>query len=113
AAKAKKGSSAPLSVNPAALASAGLINTDRKPVKILGQGDVTAALFIAADAFTASARTKIEAAGGFVQLLAADGAPASEAKSEAASAESESPSAEAESPKAEAKAAAKGEPKAA
>ena len=77
-------SSAPLSVNPAALASAGLIGTDRKPVKILGQGDVTAALFVAADAFTASARTKIEAAGGFVQLLAADGAPAPEAKPEAA-----------------------------
>ncbi len=111
-AKAKKGSSAPLSVNPAALASAGLIGTDRKPVKILGQGDVTAALFVAADAFTASARTKIESAGGFVQLLAADGAPAPEAKSEAANAETESPKADAKAAKAEPKAA-KAEPKAA
>jgi large subunit ribosomal protein L15 len=68
--KAKK--AAPLSVNPASLASAGLIGTDNKPVKILGQGDVDQPLFIAADAFTASARSKIEAAGGFVQLLAGD-----------------------------------------
>lgn len=69
--KAKK--AAPLSVNPASLASAGLIGTDDKPVKILGQGDVDQPLFIAADAFTASARSKIEAAGGFVQLLAGVG----------------------------------------
>jgi large subunit ribosomal protein L15 len=52
AAKSKKGSGAPVSVNPAALASAGLIGTDKKPVKILGQGDVGAPLFVAADAFT-------------------------------------------------------------
>ena len=80
--KAKKGSSAPVSVNPAVLASAGLIGSDKKPVKVLGQGDVEQALFIAADAFTASARSKIEAAGGFVQLLAADGAPKAVARAE-------------------------------
>jgi len=74
--KSKKGGSAPVSINPAALASAGLIGSERKPVKILGQGDVSAPLFVAAEAFTASARSKIEAAGGFVQLLASDGAPA-------------------------------------
>jgi large subunit ribosomal protein L15 len=92
---ATKKSSAPLSVNPASLASAGLIGTDRKPVKVLGQGDVDQALFIAADAFTASARSKIAAAGGFVQLLAADGEPTPEAK--AAPAE-EAPAPEATSP---------------
>jgi large subunit ribosomal protein L15 len=101
--KAKKGASAPVSVNPAALASAGLIGTENKPVKILGQGDVSAALFVAAEAFTASARSKIEAAGGFVQLLAADGAPAPDDKPAQAKAEVESPKAEAKSPKAEAK----------
>jgi len=88
AAKSKKGSGATVSVNPAALASAGLIGTDKKPVKILGQGDVGAPLFVAADAFTASARTKIEGAGGFVQLLAADGAPAPTADKPARKAES-------------------------
>jgi len=70
-AKGKKSAST-LSVNPAVLASAGLIGSDKKPVKVLGQGDVDQALFIAADAFTSSARSKIEAAGGFVQLLAGD-----------------------------------------
>src|SRR4051812_36494835 len=34
--RAKKGSSAPISINPSALASAGLIGSDNKPVKILG-----------------------------------------------------------------------------
>jgi ribosomal protein L15 len=85
--KAKKGAaSAPVSVNPAALAAAGLIGTERKPVKILGQGEIDKPLFVAAEAFTASARTKIEAAGGFVQLLAADGQPVAEAKAEPATA---------------------------
>jgi large subunit ribosomal protein L15 len=102
ATKSKKGAGAPVSVNPAALASAGLIGTDKKPVKILGQGDVAAALFVAADAFTASARTKIEGAGGFVQLLAADGTPAPTADREAPKPEA-APEAEAE-PRAQAKA---------
>jgi hypothetical protein len=39
-------------------------------VKVLGAGDITVKVFVAADAFTATARSKIEAAGGFVQLLA-------------------------------------------
>jgi large subunit ribosomal protein L15 len=103
--KSKKGSSAPVSVNPAALASAGLIGTERKPVKILGQGDVTAPLFVAAEAFTASARSKIEAAGGFVQLLAADGAPAAPKSAvEAPASEAEAPQAKAEPAEADAEA---------
>jgi large subunit ribosomal protein L15 len=60
----------PLTVNAEALASAGLIGTLRRPVKVLGLGDVDRKLFVAADAFTASARRKIEDAGGFVQQLA-------------------------------------------
>jgi hypothetical protein len=76
--KGRKKSSAPLTVNPAVLASAGLIRSDSRPVKVLGHGEVDVAMFIAAEAFTASARSKIEAAGGFVQLLAADGQPAPE-----------------------------------
>ena len=68
--RAKKSSgTAPISVNPSALASAGLISSDSKPVKVLGGGDIDQPLFVAADAFTASARSKIESAGGFVQLL--------------------------------------------
>jgi len=37
---------------------------------VLGQGEVSQKLFVAAEAFSASARRKIEEAGGFVQLLA-------------------------------------------
>ncbi|CAN5676303.1 hypothetical protein BH23CHL7_BH23CHL7_18740 [soil metagenome] len=67
-AKSPKGDSA-LSVNPESLAAAGLVGSPDKPVKVLGQGDVTTRLLLVADAFTASARSKIEAAGGYVQLL--------------------------------------------
>jgi large subunit ribosomal protein L15 len=113
--KAKKGAATgPVSVNPAALAAAGLIGSERKPVKILGAGDVDAPLFVAAEAFTASARTKIEAAGGFVQLIAADGQPVAEAapKAEAApTAEAAPEKAGARAPKAKrAPAEAKAEP---
>jgi large subunit ribosomal protein L15 len=62
----------PATVNGASLAAAGLIRSDSKPIKILGLGEVPIKLFVAADAFTASARRKIEEAGGFVQLLAPD-----------------------------------------
>ncbi|HEY7598529.1 MAG TPA: 50S ribosomal protein L15 [Candidatus Limnocylindrales bacterium] len=60
---------APLTVNPENMAAAGLVGSPSKPVKVLGHGDVAAKLLVVADAFTGSARTKIEAAGGLVQLL--------------------------------------------
>jgi large subunit ribosomal protein L15 len=60
----------PLTVNAELLASAGLIGSAEKPVKVLGHGDVSQKLFVAADKFSASARRKIEEAGGFVQVLA-------------------------------------------
>jgi large subunit ribosomal protein L15 len=60
----------PITVNAEVLASAGLVSHDDRPVKVLGHGDASVKLFVAADAFTASARSKIEAAGGFVQVLA-------------------------------------------
>ena len=60
----------PVTVNAESLASAGLIGGDDKPVKVLGQGEVNQKLFVAADAFSASARRKIEEAGGFIQVLA-------------------------------------------
>ena len=57
-------------MNPDTLRAAGLITNVRKPVKVLGSGDVSAKLFVLADAFTAGAREKIEAAGGTVQEIA-------------------------------------------
>jgi large subunit ribosomal protein L15 len=57
-------------INAEVLESAGLIGSAEKPVKVLGHGDVSQKLFIAADKFSDSAKTKIESAGGFVQVLA-------------------------------------------
>src|SRR3954469_24555675 len=66
-----KGKDQPVTtVNAEVLANAGLIRGDDKPLKVLGQGEVSQKLFVAADAFSASARRKIEEAGGFVQMLA-------------------------------------------
>ena len=42
---------------------------DGHPVKVLGQGDITVAVTVSADAFSASAKEKIEAAGGTVTVL--------------------------------------------
>jgi large subunit ribosomal protein L15 len=59
----------PVTVNAEVLAGAGLVSHADRPVKVLGHGDIDVKVFIAADAFTSSARQKIEAAGGFVQAL--------------------------------------------
>lgn len=48
------------------LLKAGLINSGNEPLKVLGHGELTKALTIKADKFSASARSKIEAAGGKV-----------------------------------------------
>ena len=39
------------------------------PVKVLGQGDISVAVQVSADAFSGSAKQKIEAAGGTVTVL--------------------------------------------
>ncbi len=52
-----------------ALKEAGLIASLRKDVKILGQGDLTKKLSVTAHRFSASAREKIEAAGGTATAL--------------------------------------------
>ena len=59
-------------VDVAALKAAGLIGSVRKPVKILGQGEVAKSLKVEAHAFTKSAQEKIEAAGGSVSLVGAN-----------------------------------------
>lgn len=69
-AKGKASDQPVVTVNAEVLANAGLIRGDEKPLKILGQGEVSHKLFVAAQAFSASARKKIEDAGGFVQVLA-------------------------------------------
>jgi len=46
-----------------------LLTADDGPLKILGDGELSVALTVKAAAFTASARQKIEAAGGRCELL--------------------------------------------
>lgn len=60
---------APITVSAEILRAAGLVRDLRRPLKILGAGEVTRPLFVIADAFTSSAVAKIEAAGGSVQRL--------------------------------------------
>jgi large subunit ribosomal protein L15 len=67
--KTKSGKSAPPTVNQDILRAVGLVRTLKKPLKILGAGDLSSPLFVVADAFTKSAVAKIEAAGGTVSVL--------------------------------------------
>ena len=56
-------------VDPQALKVKNLATRKNVPVKVLGQGDITKALTVRAHAFSATAREKIEAAGGSCQLI--------------------------------------------
>ncbi|MBI2885820.1 MAG: 50S ribosomal protein L15 [Chloroflexi bacterium] len=57
-------------VTPEALAEAGLIPSTKAPVKVLGAGELTQGLVVRAAKFSASARAKIQAAGGAAEELA-------------------------------------------
>jgi len=59
----------PVTITPDILAAAGLVRNLNRPLKILGQGEVSRAMFVVADAFSKSATAKIEAAGGTAQVL--------------------------------------------
>ena len=65
----KSAKAAPMTINQDILRAVGLVRTLDKPLKILGAGELSVPLFVVADAFTASARAKIEAAGGSVNVL--------------------------------------------
>jgi len=56
-------------VNPETLFNAGAISKKDEPVKILGEGELKSKLQISAHAFSKSAKTKIEAAGGTATVL--------------------------------------------
>jgi hypothetical protein len=65
----KAKTAAPVTINQEILRAVGLVRTIKKPLKILGTGELSTALFVVADAFTKSAVSKIEAAGGTVSVL--------------------------------------------
>ena len=56
-------------ITPETLRDAGIVRNSRAPVKILGAGELDAPLSVSAHKFSASARAKIEAAGGSVAVL--------------------------------------------
>ncbi len=56
-------------VDPEALRARGLLRKGKKPVKILGRGELSIPLTVKVHAVSAGARRKIEAAGGRVELL--------------------------------------------
>ncbi|NBB81305.1 MAG: 50S ribosomal protein L15 [Verrucomicrobia bacterium] len=64
-------------INRATLVEAGLIRDSAEAVKLLGEGDVSKAFTVEVDKVSASAQSKIEAAGG--KIVAAASAAGSEA----------------------------------
>ncbi|HLO86523.1 MAG TPA: 50S ribosomal protein L15 [Nostocaceae cyanobacterium] len=56
-------------VNLASLREAGILTAAKGPLKILGNGELNVALKVQAAAFTGSARSKIEAAGGSCEVI--------------------------------------------
>ncbi len=57
-------------VDETALRSVGLANGPKLGIKILGTGDLTKKLVVVVSAISASAKTKIEAKGGAVEIIA-------------------------------------------
>jgi len=57
------------SVNLDSLEQAGIVTSPKHPLKVLGNGDLSVQLSVEAAGFTASARAKIEAAGGSCALV--------------------------------------------
>ncbi|MFN2131249.1 MAG: 50S ribosomal protein L15 [Anaerolineae bacterium] len=56
-------------VTPETLAEAGIIRDASEPVAILGEGELSGSLTVRAHRFSSSAKAKIEAAGGEIELL--------------------------------------------
>jgi len=56
-------------VTPEVLMAHGLIGSLKEPVKILGTGEISRTISVKAHAFSASARAKIQAAGGSVSVV--------------------------------------------
>ena len=59
-------------VGPDELRAAGLIRKRDKLVKVLGSGEVSRSVTVRAHAFSRSARSKIESAGGKAELIEKD-----------------------------------------
>ncbi len=56
-------------VNPEALKAAGLISNLKTPVKLLGAGEIKAKFQVEVNAFSQTAKEKVEASGGTVKKI--------------------------------------------
>ncbi len=56
-------------VTPQAMVDAGLVKRKKLPIKILGNGEIKKALVVQAHKFSKSAESKIQAAGGRVEVI--------------------------------------------
>ena len=61
-------------VDPEKLVAAGIVRSLRRPVKVLGEGNIDRPLSVKAHKFSATARAKIEAAGGTAEEVVNAGA---------------------------------------
>ena len=75
-------------IDQVALARAGAVDTAR-PLKILGNGDLEGPIHVRTNKISASARAKIEAAGGTVELVGGEAATEEETTEEATTASDE------------------------
>ena len=57
-------------ITPESLLEAGVVKNLKKPIKVLGDGEITVSVQVAAHRFSRSAREKIEAAGGSIREVA-------------------------------------------
>ena len=56
-------------LNAESLKKLGLVRSIKKPIKVLGKGEIKAKVTLKVDAFSAKAKEKIEAAGGSVKKI--------------------------------------------
>ena len=57
-------------ITPESLVEAGIVKNLKKPIKVLGDGELSVVVQVAAHRFSRSAREKIEAAGGSIREVA-------------------------------------------
>jgi large subunit ribosomal protein L15 len=57
-------------ISPEVMRAHGIVGSLRRPIKVLGDGELGRAVTVQAQAFSASARQKIEEAGGSAQVIA-------------------------------------------
>jgi len=62
----------PAEINPERLRREGVLKSRRAKIKVLGDGELSRPLAVSAHAFSASARAKIEAAGGSAHVVTDD-----------------------------------------